>query len=238
MTAHLLLRLEAPLMAFGAVAVDQRRPVQRWPARSMLTGLFANALGWQRQESDRLERLQARLRWAARLDREGTLLTDFQTAQLGKDDKGWTTHGKPEGRDGGAKTYESPHLRWRDFRADASVLISIGLADAAEEPTLETLAESLRRPFRPLFIGRKSCIPSQPLHEGWAEGDDALSALLALEANGPASVFFAEDSGNTALSSRRIQTSDERRFAIDQHAGTQWVHELAPGSTVQAGALP
>ena len=67
MPAHLLLRLEAPLMSFGTTAVDHRRPVQAWPAVSMLTGLLANALGWERSDNVALDRLQARIRWAALL---------------------------------------------------------------------------------------------------------------------------------------------------------------------------
>jgi CRISPR system Cascade subunit CasD len=98
---HLLLRLEAPLMSFGTTAVDHRRPVQAWPAVSMLTGLLANALGWQRSDAQALDALQARIRWAARIDRAGVALSDFQTAQLSKADKGWTTRGVVEGRGGG-----------------------------------------------------------------------------------------------------------------------------------------
>ena len=71
--SHLLLRLEAPLMSFGTTAVDHRRPVQPWPPVSMLTGLLANALGWQRSDVAALDALQSRIRWAARIDRAGWL---------------------------------------------------------------------------------------------------------------------------------------------------------------------
>ena len=124
---YLLMRLEAPLMSFGTVAVDHRRPVQLWPAVSMLTGLLANALGWQRADVKALDQLQSRIRWAARIDRVGVALNDFQTVQLAKDDKGWTTRGVVEERDGGAESYKSPHLRSRDYRADASVLVALRL---------------------------------------------------------------------------------------------------------------
>jgi CRISPR system Cascade subunit CasD len=154
MPAHLLLRLEAPLMSFGSTAVDHRRPVQAWPAVSMLTGLLANALGWDRSDSAALDRLQARIRWAARIDRPGTLLNDFQTAQLAKDDRGWTTRGVVETRGGGDASYESPHLRYRDYRADASVLVALRLDPVAEFPNLTDLAAALDAPLRPLFLGR------------------------------------------------------------------------------------
>ena len=43
---HLILRLEAPLMAFGGETIDNLGVVRRFPSASMLTGLLANALGW------------------------------------------------------------------------------------------------------------------------------------------------------------------------------------------------
>lgn len=229
MAAHLLLRLEAPLMAFGAPAVDQLRPVQRWPAVSMLTGLLGNALGWRRQDAALLDRLQARLRWAARLDREGTPLIEFQTAQLGKDDQGWTTRGAPEGRDGGADSYKSPHLRWRDHRADASVLVAIALTPADETPTLDHLALALQRPARPLFIGRKACLPATPVFAGWIDAGDPLSAVLADRVDNTA-VFYGEGAGASSTGSPvRHVASDERRFTLDLHAGRQTVFEwVAP----------
>ena len=93
---HLILNLEAPLMAFGGETIDNYGVIRTFPAASMLTGMLANALGWRRIERERHQRLQDRLVFAARIDREphGRLsMRDFQTAQLGKDDKGWTTRG-------------------------------------------------------------------------------------------------------------------------------------------------
>ena len=43
-----MVRLESPLMAFGGETVDHFGVTRRFPALSMLTGLFANALGWYR----------------------------------------------------------------------------------------------------------------------------------------------------------------------------------------------
>ena len=81
-------------MAFGGETIDNYGVVRWFPSASMLTGLLANALGWRRIERQRHQRLQDRLIFAARIDREprGRLrLRDFQTAQLDKNDKGWTT---------------------------------------------------------------------------------------------------------------------------------------------------
>lgn len=228
---YLLMRLEGPLMSFGTVAVDYRRPVQPWPATSMLTGLLANAMGWTRQLGDALDGLQARLRWAARIDRPGVALNDFQTAQLGKDDQGWTTRGVVEGREGGANSYDSPHLRSRDYRADASVLVAVRLEPADVYPTLDELSVALDAPRRPLFLGRKGCPPATRIAAGFVDAVDAVVALRdAPPAPGgadpaDAAIYFGEGAapGNPAL--RVHEASDERRFVLDVHAGRQRVYE-------------
>ncbi len=80
----LVLRFDAPLQGFGSVAVDDRRPVQEFPALSMLTGLLANALGYEHRDAVRLERLQSRVRYGSRCDRAGRKLSDYQTVDLGQ----------------------------------------------------------------------------------------------------------------------------------------------------------
>ena len=125
---HLLLNLQSPLMSFGGEVIDNFGVIRWFPSASMLTGLLANALGWRRVDRDLHQRLQDRLVFAARIDREpagGVRLRDFQTAQLDKADRGWTTRGRPEGRAGGAGTYAAPHLRYRDYFADMLVVVSL-----------------------------------------------------------------------------------------------------------------
>ena len=182
MKRHLIINLEAPLMAFGGEAIDNYGVIRRFPSASMLTGLFANALGWRRIDRERHQRLQNRLVFAVRIEREprgGLHMTDFQTAQLARDDRGWTTRGQPEGRAGGPRTYDAPHLRYRDYFADMRVCVALRLEPADDSPTLKGLADALNEPARPLFIGRKPCLPSVPLFGGFAEGDTALAALMA-----------------------------------------------------------
>ena len=85
-------------MSFGGETIDNLGVIRWFPAVSMLTGLLANALGWRRVDRERHQDLQDRLVFAARIDREpagGVRLTDFQTAQLGANDKGWTTRERP-----------------------------------------------------------------------------------------------------------------------------------------------
>lgn len=160
----LLLRFDAPLMSFGGVLVDQLNPTDRFPGRSLLAGLLANALGWDHADGERIGQLQTRLRHAARWDIEPTLLVDYHTVDLGQThllDTGWTTRGRVEKRGGGdAKT--ATHQRWRHYWANGVATLALTLREG-EGPTLDDLEHALRRPARPLFIGRKTCLPAAPL---------------------------------------------------------------------------
>lgn len=180
MAPYLLMVLEAPLLSFGREMVDARGPVSDFPGASLLTGLLANALGWRREERARHDRLQARLRFAARRDRAGPRLEEFQTAQLAADDIGWTTRGVPERRAGGAATYNSPHIRYRQFDTDASVAVALRLDPENEDPDVAALAAALEHPARPLFLGRKACLPARPVLAGTVMAEALLAALAAI----------------------------------------------------------
>lgn len=230
MARHLLMRLQAPLIAFGGEAIDNFGVIRDFPALSMITGLLANALGWDRSEADPHNRLQQRLRMGARLDQDGQRLRDFQTAQLGAADKAWTTWGSPEERRGGAGSYESPHLRYRDYHADLDALVALRLEPADESPTLDDLAAALDRPARPLFIGRKPCVPTRRLFAGWTEADNVLGALQQVlpERGGaaPQTLRLQWPDGEGQLTNdRSLNVCDERNWCSGVHGGWRPVRE-------------
>ncbi len=181
MPGFLLLRLQAPLMSFGGPMVDNVGRTRSFPGQAQITGLLGNALGYRHAEADLLERLQTRLRLAAALARAGEVLRDYHTVDLGRPhltDTGWTTRGTPEIR--GGASGDTTHIRYRWYLADALVVVALTLDPAAEEPSLATLAEALRHPARPLFIGRKTCLPASPIMIGEGEAE-AVSAAAALQ---------------------------------------------------------
>lgn len=221
------MRLEAPLIAFGGETIDNFGVIREFPALSMITGLIANALGWRREEDERHNDLQSRLRVGARKNRNSRRLTDFQTAQLGAKDKGWTTRGTPEGRRGGAGTYAGPHLRYRDYHADLSMLVALRLEPASQSPILEDLAAALDRPARPLFIGRKPCLPTARIFAGWLEADNILHALQ-IASPSPSDVDlpiqWPEGEGEME-GARRLDICDERNWSSGVHGGWRPVYQ-------------
>ena len=232
MPRHLIMRLESPLMSFGGETIDNYGVIRPFPATSMLTGLFANALGWRRIERERHQSLQDRLVFAVRIDREpagGVRLTDFQSAAINNSEQGWTTRGHPEGRAGG--TYQN-HLRYRDYFADMRVTIALRLHPESDTPTLDDLATALQEPARPLFIGRKPCLPSAPLFAGFRDGATALDALRAWPLSDPGSdtsnirTIWPQNEGVDDISSTHsYMLTDQRNWISGLHGGGRLVHE-------------
>ena len=177
----LLLRFDAPLMSFGAPIVDNQGEIQPYPALSMMTGLLGNALGVDHSEFDRLEHLQERLRYASRQDRRGRQIQDYQTVDLSKpymdDDRAWTTYHHRESRAGGSAS-GGTHIRYRDYWADAVHTVAATLDPPDESPTLDDLESAVKHPARPLFLGRKPCLPADSLFAGQMQVDTLPDALV------------------------------------------------------------
>ncbi|HSR53671.1 MAG TPA: type I-E CRISPR-associated protein Cas5/CasD [Acidobacteriota bacterium] len=232
-TRFLILRLDAPLMSFGGVSVDEVGDTLAFPTLSMLAGLLGNALGYRHQDFDRLQRLQERVRYAARRDRPGRELEDFQTVALGQDfmRQAWTTYGKVVTRGGGSAM--GTHIRRRRYWADAAFTVALSLQPVEEDPTLEACATALQSPERPLFIGRKPCLPAQPIFAGMLEAGDFRTALcqapLARESSPddePLAVWWPqEDSPADPDKGRLLAVYDIRDWANQIHSGRRFVWE-------------
>lgn len=226
----LILRLTAPLMSFGSVKVDQQNKTDSFPYRAMLAGLFANALGYRHAEDDAHEALQQRLRYAARQDCPGSRLVDFQTVDFGvrgsmQSHLGWTTHGRLEERKGGDAS-EGTHIRYRHYLVDAVLTVAATLTPAAVGPSPGELAAALVAPARPLFLGRKCCLPSEPIFRKIIEAPtlrhalesvprDARAGSGRLSALWPEDERTAEDAGRT----QPLVRVEDRDWARDIHTG-------------------
>ena len=137
--ATLLLRLAAPLQAWGADSKFETRKTNREPTKSGVIGLLAAALGLRRDESEGLARLTG-LRFGVRVEREGQLLVDYHTAKT-QDEK-------------------NSYVTYRHYLQDAVFLAGLESEDTA---LLLQLQDALQHPVFPLYLGRRSCPPALPL---------------------------------------------------------------------------
>ena len=143
--ATLLLRLAAPLQAWGADSKFETRKTNREPTKSGVIGLLSAALGLRRDETEPLARL-AQLRFGVRVEREGQLLVDFHMARNEEKDRSYVTY--------------------RHYLEDAVFLVGLESEDTA---LLQELAEALTHPVFPLYLGRRACPPTLPLCLGLRE---------------------------------------------------------------------
>lgn len=140
----LLMRLAAPFQAWGTTSRFDERDSQLEPSKSGVLGLICCALG--RDRSEPVADL-AELRMGVRVDREGTLMRDYQTAT------GVRTAAGEEKKN---RTVVSP----RYFLADAVFLV--GLEGSAGE-LLSRVQAALQAPAWPLYLGRKCFPPGEPV---------------------------------------------------------------------------
>jgi CRISPR system Cascade subunit CasD len=232
----LILRFDAPLISFGGPMVDHNGVVQTFPGLSMLTGLLSNALGFHHRNSDALSALQDRIRYAGRIDRRGELLVDYQTVDLGKEwmvpeNAGWTTRGRLAQRAGASG--DATHQRWRHYRADSVHTVALTLIDE-ERPTLDDITAALREPARPLFLGRKCCLPASRILADVVEAPTLLAALAnaaRIEPNRgddaplPATWWDGDDTKGVVGESHVVPVTDERDWTNQVHTGRRLMRE-------------
>jgi CRISPR system Cascade subunit CasD len=157
--ATLLLRLSAPLQAWGTQSDFSNRDTGREPSKSGLIGLLCAALG--RPRSAPVEDL-ASLRMGVRVDKEGIIRRDYHTAGKGG-------YYKVDG------SIERSNLMTSDryYLVDAKFLVGL----EGDSDLLTGLQEALMRPVWLLFLGRKACIPAERV---WLA--DGLQDMPLLEA--------------------------------------------------------
>lgn len=179
----LFLALEGPLMSFGGVKIDDAHSTERFPAKSMIAGLLGNAMGLNRWDWEALTKLQSSIEIASRIDRAGSLESDFATAgggeagYFGHDDKAWTMNGGVVSRRGDGK---GAIVMSKAFIADGAVTVAVRMNQAILDE--DALVCSLKNPARPLFLGRKAYLPVRPVFLAVKEPEeDIRSDLAALE---------------------------------------------------------
>ena len=144
--------MAAPLQAWGVDSKFETRRTGREPSKSGIVGFLAAAMGYRRDEDDKIAEL-SRLNIGVRVDKEGTLLRDYHTVH-------------------GAK---SAYVTNRYYLSDAIFLVGV---ESDDEELIEKLANALEHPVFPLFLGRRSCPPTLPVFLGTrqAELKDALES--------------------------------------------------------------
>ncbi len=172
-TAALVLRLAAPLQAWGAPSRHNRREVTAQPTKSGVLGLLSAAAGRPR---DRALTDLLGLRLGVRVDQPGVLLRDYHTVSDHRDLP--LLSGKVDAK-GNQKRTSPPkhtHVTQRYYLQDA-VFTAVLRGPAA---LLADLEHAVRNPVFPLSLGRRSCPPTGPVSLGLHPDGDLADLLAAL----------------------------------------------------------
>ena len=222
----MILRFHAPMASFGGVSIDSHGVTREFPGKSLLVGLFANALGWTRSMACKHQELQERIIFGViyENDTEHHLITDYQTVKLRFNDKSWSTRGQPVGRDGGRNTYVGAHQRWRQYLNDIRFISVVRLNDPEVYPTIDELADAIQFPARPLFIGRKSCLPSAPIFRDWVHAPNVLDALCStIETKNSKRKGMWSASSSATYVEKSMTVADERNWVTGLHGGSRQI---------------
>ncbi|MCI0686537.1 MAG: type I-E CRISPR-associated protein Cas5/CasD [Sporichthyaceae bacterium] len=169
--ASLVLRLAGPLQSWGVRSQFNRRDTAGEPTKSGIVGLLAAADGRRRQ--DPIEDLLG-LTLGVRTDKPGALLRDYHTVGDYRGVRLRSAAVNAKGEQKPTSPEKFTHVTERFYLQDAVFVVAVG----GPAGLLETLREALRRPAFPLALGRRACVPTQPVLLDPA-AKDATSGLWA-----------------------------------------------------------
>jgi len=131
----ILLKFSGPLQSYGTSSHFQTRYTDYYPSKSAVLGLLAACLGYRRDEEEKLRELST-LKFAVRIDQQGSLLKDYHIAITDKE-----IVEKPQ-------TYVTN----RYYLEDALFVVALSGVDEL----IDTLTKAIKSPYFQPFMGRRS----------------------------------------------------------------------------------
>ena len=135
----ILLKFSGPLQSWGTSSHFEIRHTDKYPSKSAVVGLIAAALGYRRNEDEKIREL-GHIHYAVRIDQAGHVVDDYQTVHKSR----YT----PE------KTLDRTYVTHREYIEDAVFVVAIGSDDIT---LVDKILQALQNPYFQLSEGRRSC---------------------------------------------------------------------------------
>jgi CRISPR system Cascade subunit CasD len=169
----LFLRLTGPMQSWGTSSRFQLRRTDAYPSKSGVLGLLLCAKGIRRELSEQALSTLTPLLMGVRVDLGGTFDWDYHTAGAK------TGIRRADGK--GPKVTESTGkletlLSRRQYLYDASFLVAL----QGDKSIILDCAHHLQDPIWPSFLGRKCCVPSEPVFAGTGSFQNLTEALSSI----------------------------------------------------------
>ncbi len=174
---YFALWFEGPLQAWGADSKFGLRSSLLFPTKSGIYGVLLAAMGRGGEQVELLESLSACKTRILSYEKhtKTSLMTDYHVVGNGYDDKDvWQNLMIPKKRDGGKAVGGGVKLTYRQYLQDAV----FGVIQEVPDDISDELINALQNPVWPIYLGRKSCVPSFPVFAGAFDAkEDAESKL-------------------------------------------------------------
>jgi CRISPR system Cascade subunit CasD len=224
----LLLRLTGPMQSWGTSSRFQLRRTDAIPSKSGVLGLLLCAMGIGREKSAAALGPLSPMIMGVRVDRPGSLDWDYHTAgaKIGI-----------RSADGKIKKTQSTHeyetlLSRRQYLIDASFLVVL----QGDGGVVGDCARALANPVWPVFLGRKCCVPAEPVFVGTGVFGSAMDALASApwrprlasidgddrRHTRTLDIFVEHEPGSAAPEGARLVYDVPRGFGYYNH-GPRWV---------------
>ncbi len=192
MHSFLLLWLEGPLQAWGYDSKFSLRLTLDFPTRSGVLGLLLSAMGCggaQRELLARFKGLDQKVFSYSHGNIKPSKMVDYQVVGNGYSSTGWENKMIPKKRNGGTAVGGGAKLTYRHYLQDAAFAVVLEIPDDLDGD----IAKSLVNPKWPIFLGRKTCIPSSPVYGGIYDSLQAAEKVLRERTDGYSLLFEVID---------------------------------------------
>lgn len=205
----LIMRLEGPMQSWGTRARWDIRDSADEPTKSGVIGLIGCALGYPMYDLRLADELDANIKMGVRVENKGEPMDDYHTIT-----------GMLQTAEGGYK--DATIISKRTYLQDASFLVVL----EGPDDLLKRIRDALLDPKWPVYLGRKSCIPTRPIFEAltteYASIEDALkkypwsAATLEIRSIRPGNRLrcVIEDEHGKLERNDRIQINPARMYGM------------------------
>ncbi len=156
----ILFRLEGVLQSWGEHSRFDYRDSAPMPSKSGIVGMIGCAMGLKRG-SEHLFEISERIRMAVRCDRPGKTHIDYHTVTADRAILNAKGEAKKDSVGKVCKTIAS----YRTYLQDAFYLAAI----ETDRELAKEIDQAFQNPCWPIYLGRKSCVPSSPVYIGIRE---------------------------------------------------------------------
>jgi len=208
-TCIILLRLEGALQSWGEHSRFDYRDCASMPTKSGIIGIIGCAMGLCRG-SEQLTVLSEKIRVAIRCDRPGKQSIDYHTVTA--DDAILNAQGKKR-----CKTI----VTYRTYLQDASFLAAI----ETDWELAQKIDHAFHEPCWPVYLGRKSCVPSRPVYIGIKEEYNSLEEAMNqyIEKKGARPTEKGKFYEIESMDARGYERTDELIDAVNHHFTSRYV---------------